>query len=224
MVQVKICGLTRRQDVVAAESAGAAFGGVILAPGSPRTVAPSHVAEIFRGSSLDRCGVFVDESRDRILELVSELALSVVQLHGDEPPEWAAELRASSGVTVWKAIRPRSGEEFVAAAQSYGGAVDGLLLDGWSAAGRGGTGARFPWSAIAPHRMALADLALIAAGGLTPRNVAEAVARLTPEVVDVSSGVERAPGIKDERLIRSFITTASREPAKRSAPGRARTS
>lgn len=202
---IKICGLTRPADAVAAAEAGATYGGVILAPDSPRTVTPVAVPGIFSGTSLRRCGVFINESPGRILELVAELGLGVVQLHGDESPETTARLRDSIGVKVWKAIRPRTGDEFAAEASRFGDAVDGLLLDGWSEKARGGTGTPFPWHEVAARRADLRPgVELIVAGGLTPANVAEVIVVLAPDVVDVSSGVESAPGVKDPITIREF--------------------
>jgi phosphoribosylanthranilate isomerase len=126
-------------------------------------------------------------------EAARTAGLHVLQLHGDERPEMAAALRAR-GWTVWKALRPRTGDEFAAGGPRWAGAVDALLLDGFSHAARGGTGASFPWAEIAARRDALPDgVALVAAGGLRPENVAEAAAILRPRVVDVSSGVESAP-------------------------------
>jgi phosphoribosylanthranilate isomerase len=204
-VLLKICGLTRAEDALAAAAAGATYGGVILAPGGPRSVAPGAARAIFAASPLARCGVFVDEPIERLLERVEELALDVVQLHGDETPELAAAVRAGTRAGVWKAIRPRDGAEFVEAAETFEGAVDGLLLDGFSDAARGGTGTRFPWEEVARHRGRLAArLRLIVAGGLRPENVARAIELLEPDVVDVSSGVELSPGVKDPAAIRKF--------------------
>jgi phosphoribosylanthranilate isomerase len=107
---------------------------------------------------------------------------------------------------VWKAVRPRDGDEFAAAAVRYGGAVDALLLDGYSAQARGGTGVSFPWQAVADRLDLLPPgVALVAAGGLRPDNVAEAAAILRPAVVDVSSGVEASPGVKDAAAVRAFV-------------------
>ncbi|MEX2582228.1 MAG: phosphoribosylanthranilate isomerase [Gemmatimonadota bacterium] len=218
MTQVKICGLTRAGDAAAAEAAGAVYGGVILAPGSPRTVTPGRVLEIFDGSGLERVGVFVNEARDRIADLAAGLGLAVVQLHGDESPEFAAAIGAATGAEVWKAIRPRDAAEFVSAATKFEGAVAGLLVDGWSAAARGGTGARFPWREVAAHRAGLGTgTRLIAAGGLGPDNVAEVISILDPDVVDVSSGVERSAGEKDEVLIRRFAAAAGAAAAQKRA-------
>jgi phosphoribosylanthranilate isomerase len=120
----------------------------------------------------------------------------------------AAALR-EAGWTVWKAVRPRDGAEFEAAARAWSGAVDALLLDGWSPDAPGGTGARFPWTEVAALRGALsAGTGLVAAGGLLPGNVARAVRLLRPDVVDVSSGVESSPGIKDPGAVRDFVAAA----------------
>ena len=206
MTFVKICGLTQPDDARVAEEAGAVYGGVILAPGSPRTVTPEQAARLFAGTRLRRCGVFVNESAPRVATLARQLDLAVVQLHGDESPEYAAALRTDIDVEVWKAIRPRDADEFAAALSAYDGMVDGLLADGWSAAARGGTGTRFPWAAVAAHRDQLRPgTRLIAAGGLHAGNIADVIATLRPEGVDVSSGVEREPGRKDHESIHAFI-------------------
>lgn len=208
-IRIKICGLTRPEDARAAAAAGATYGGVILAPNSPRTVHPERVSGIFADTPLLRCGVFVNESRERLVELAAALRLGVLQLHGDETPELVAAVRAGSGGEVWKVVRPRTGDEFARAIEVYAGVADGLMLDGWSAAARGGTGTRFPWHEVAAYRDRLPPgTRLIVAGGLGPENVAEVVEILSPDVVDVSSGVEAAPGIKDHDAIRRFADAA----------------
>jgi phosphoribosylanthranilate isomerase len=208
-VRVKICGLTRAEDARAAEAAGATYGGVILARGGPRSLEPAAAAAVLEGTGLRRVGVFVNEDPDAMLRSADLIGLQIMQLHGEESPERVDELRRSSGREVWKAIRPRGGEEFALALEAYAEVVDGLLLDGWSPSARGGTGARFPWAEIAAFRDRVPEgVRLIAAGGLTPENVAEAVAVLRPAVVDVSSGVEVAPGIKQHSLIERFAAAA----------------
>lgn len=205
MTAVKVCGLTRHEDARVASEAGAAFLGAVLAPGGRRTVTPDAARVIFGDLPARRVGVFVDASLEELEASARAAGLHVLQLHGDETPELAAELRAR-GWTVWKALRPRTGAEFAAEAPRWAGAVDALLLDGFSTAARGGTGASFPWSEIAESRDALpAGVALIAAGGLRPGNVVQAAGILHPDVVDVSSGVESSPGIKDADAIRRFI-------------------
>jgi phosphoribosylanthranilate isomerase len=201
---LKVCGLTRRIDAELAEEVGAVYGGVILAPGTPRTVTPAAAGVIFAGSLLHAVGVFVDAPVPNILRAIEAAGLAVVQLHGDEPPELAGRLRAA-GVRVWKAVRVRDRGDVGAALDRYAGSVDALLLDGWHPGARGGTGSRFDWEAVAPAARARpAGLSLVVAGGLTGANVSGAVRALRPDIVDVSSGVESAPGEKDPRALVEF--------------------
>jgi len=202
---VKVCGLTLAGDAAMALDAGARYLGVILAPGGKRTVTPEAAAVIFGGLAARHVGVFVNATATELRHAAAVAGLHVLQLHGDEPPELAAELRGE-GYTVWKAVRPRDGDEFSAAVVRYTGAVDALLLDGYSPDARGGTGTSFPWHQVAERLSALPPgLALVAAGGLRPENVAEAAAILRPAIVDVSSGVETAPGVKDPAAVRAFV-------------------
>jgi phosphoribosylanthranilate isomerase len=202
---VKVCGLTRARDAEAAAAAGARYLGAILAPGGKRTVTAGTASVIFDRLSVLRVGVFVDASLDELRRAAEDARLDVLQLHGDESPDVAAALRGE-GFTVWKAVRPRDGAEFAAAATRFEGAVDALLLDGYSAEARGGTGTSFPWREVAERIPTLAaPPALVAAGGLRAENVAEAATILRPRVVDVSSGVETAPGVKDEAAVRAFV-------------------
>jgi len=208
LTEIKVCGLTRHEDARAATEAGAAYLGTVLAPGGKRTVAAAAAREVFGDLPARRVGVFVDAGLEALERAARAAGLHILQLHGDETPELARELRAR-GWTVWKALRPRTGAEFAQEAPRWAGAVDALLLDGFSTAARGGTGASFPWAEVAARRAALPDdVALVAAGGLRPDNVAQAAAILRPEVVDVSSGVELAPGIKDADAIRRFAGAA----------------
>jgi phosphoribosylanthranilate isomerase len=207
---VKICGLTRRIDAIAAAEAGAAYGGVILAPGRSRTMELAGAADLFAGVSLRRVGVFVDAERDGVRRAVERVSLDVVQLHGDELPDAAAALRERGGPAVWKALRPRSADDFLQGVARFAAVVDGILLDGWSPDAHGGTGASFSWDRVAPHLSAVPDgVELIVAGGLTPDNVARAARLLRPRIVDVSSGVESEVGKKDHRLIRAFVDAAA---------------
>ena len=211
--RVKVCGLVRRPDAELVAASGAHYGGVILAPGGRRSISAEAAAALFAGLPLRRVGVFVDAAPTELRRAAEVAALDVLQLHGVETPEAAAELREGGRWEVWKAVRPRSADEFLDALERYGEAVDGLLLDGWSAAAAGGTGARFPWDEVAAHRDRIpAALRLIVAGGLAPGNVAAAIALLRPSVVDVSSGVETAPGWKDPVAVPAFIS-AVRETA-----------
>jgi phosphoribosylanthranilate isomerase len=202
---VKVCGLTRHLDAAAAAEAGAAYLGAILAPGGRRTVTPDDAGVIFGNLPAQRVGVFVNATPSELRRAAEAARLDVLQLHGDEPPALAAALR-DEGFTVWKALRPRSGDELAAGIVHYAGAVDALLLDGWSADARGGTGTAFDWREAAERLAEMpAEMLLVAAGGLRAENVAEAAAILRPQVVDVSSGVEQAPGVKDHDAIRAFV-------------------
>ena len=205
-VAVKICGLTRRPDAELAAASGARFGGVILAPGGRRSISHADAAAIFEGLPLRRVGVFVDAGRDDVLRAAELVRLDVIQLHGEEAPELAAELREDAVREVWKALRPRDAAELLAGLERYAGVIDGVLLDGWSADAPGGTGARFPWSEIAEHRHRIDPaVRFVVAGGLSPANVANAIEILRPDVVDVSSGVEESPGIKSATAVPSFL-------------------
>lgn len=209
MTEVKVCGLMRREDAAVAAAAGARWLGVILAPGFRRSVTPDDARIILEGFPVRRVGVFVDADEEALRSAARAAGVDVLQLHGDEPPELAARMRAA-GWEVWKAVRARDADDFSDAVRRYAGAVDALLVDGYSPASHGGTGARFPWEEVAARRDELpAGLRLIAAGGLRPDNVAEAVRILRPHAVDVSSGVERAPGEKDPAAVQEFVHTVS---------------
>jgi phosphoribosylanthranilate isomerase len=202
---VKVCGLTRLRDAEVAAEAGAAYLGAILAPGYRRSVTASAARVIFRGFQAQAVGVFVDSDGDALRSAAGSAGLRVVQLHGEESPEVADEVR-SAGYEVWKAVRVRDADDVDAALRRYAGSVDALLLDGYDPSAAGGTGTRFDWSAVAARLGPLPDgLRLVAAGGLRPENVAEAARTLRPHVVDVSSGVESAPGIKDPAAVRAFV-------------------
>ncbi|HSM37062.1 MAG TPA: phosphoribosylanthranilate isomerase [Longimicrobiales bacterium] len=207
--RVKICGLTRPGDAAMVAAAGADFVGVILAPGFRRSLALERAATVLdaAGACL-RVGVFVDPSTEEITDAVGALRLDVVQLHGAEPPSSAVDARRA-GAAAWKAVRPRSEGDVRRAVADWGDRVDGLLLDGYSPRAAGGVGARFDWAAAAAEWPAGSGPRRIVAGGLTPANVCDAVERLAPDVVDVSSGVERTPGRKDATLVAGFLAAVA---------------
>lgn len=210
---VKICGITHRGDAEHAAACGATYLGVVLAPGGPRTVTADRAAILLRGLPTKRAGVFVDAAPALLRRDAAAAGLDVVQLHGDESPQQAAALREEGSWGVWKAIRPRNPSEFLTLLRLYAGSVDALLLDGWSAHARGGTGNRVPWAALASHRAQIPEaVPLVLAGGLTALNVAEAIAHLRPELLDVSSGVEHAPGRKEPERVRGFIAAVRAVP------------
>lgn len=206
---VKICGVCRPADAAHAAAMGADYLGVVLAPGGPRTRDVASAQEIFEaGQGPGRVAVFVDAPLAVLLEAAERLRLDALQLHGSEPPELAASLR-ERGLRVWKALRPRSAGELKKGLERYRDAADAVLLDGFHPGAAGGTGVRFDWDAAATLRAeVMPPLRLVVAGGLTPANVAGAVARLTPDIVDVSSGVELRPGEKDPERVEAFIAAA----------------
>ncbi|ATB50194.1 phosphoribosylanthranilate isomerase [Corallococcus macrosporus] len=203
-VRVKVCGVTRLSDAVAAWEAGVDALGLNFYPKSPRYLDLPTAAALARtrpplGALL---GVFVNAAPDTIRETVRACGLTAVQLHGDEPPEACS----GYGVPVIKALRV-TGPEDVARARTYVGVGDvkGLLLDG-AAPGYGGGGVGFDWSLVAG--LSGSGVPVLVAGGLKPSNVAQAVRATRPYGVDVASGVESAPGIKDVEAVRAFVRAA----------------
>jgi phosphoribosylanthranilate isomerase len=198
-VKVKICGITRLEDALAAVRLGADALGFNFWPRSSRYLPPAAARAIVRRLPpfVTAVGVFVDPTRDEVLGAVDVSGVAVAQLHGDEPPE----LCLSLPLPVVKAIRVDDAHSLAALA-SY--EVQGFLLDAPSA-GFGGGGVTFDWSLAAEVAR---ELPIVLAGGLTPANVAEAVRTVAPWAVDVASGVESAPGLKDEALLAAFLERA----------------
>lgn len=199
----KICGLTRPADAVAAYEAGATHGGVIFAARSPRRVSLEQAAVIRDAAPLIGVGVFVDAPHAEILATVDRLALGAVQLSGDESPESVQALRAAlpRAVEIWKAFRVGA---VLPVTEGY--AADRLLFDTYAPGQHGGTGQCFDWSLLAAHP----DRdRIVLAGGISPENVANAVATGVGGI-DVNSGVEQAPGIKDPaRIQQLFLARAA---------------
>jgi phosphoribosylanthranilate isomerase len=221
-MEVKICGLCRPEDATVAAEAGADYVGVVLTPGLRRSQSLERAEKILGAAAgAKRVGVFVNSTVEELAGAGARLGLDVLQLHGTEPPELLLELRGAGPWRLWKAIRPRSREEFLAGVDAYGGVADALVVDGWSDKAAGGAGARFPWEEVAAARGAVpAEVRLVVAGGLHPGNVAEAVARLAPDVVDVSSGVERVVGEKAPELVREFVAAARAAAGEGASDGR----
>ncbi len=172
-------------------------------------MSPARAGELGRAAGLPLTLVVAELEAEAAASAAREAGARVLQLHGGEGEERFSALRALGDWELWKVVRVRSGDEILAAARRWVGVADLLLLDGWHPAHLGGTGTRFPWEALEEARTLWPrGLRLGAAGGLTPGNVAEAVLRLGPDLVDVSSGVEAAPGRKDLPALRAFITAA----------------
>jgi phosphoribosylanthranilate isomerase len=197
-MMVKICGLTRLQDAEAAVAHGASAIGFIFWPGSPRFIDPYRARTIAKTLPpfVSTVGVFVNQTSGYINEVASLVPLSVVQLHGDEPPAFAAQLSRPVMKAVTRLESAREWPKHVT-----------LLFDVNDPVKRGGTGRVADWTTAA----ALArERRIVLAGGLTPENVADAVAAVQPFGIDVSSGVEASPGIKDERRIAALFAAINR--------------
>jgi phosphoribosylanthranilate isomerase len=201
--RIKICGLTSVEDAERAVSAGADAMGLVFYPKSPRYIEPDRAAVIARsvGPFVTTVGLFVDATHAEIESVLSKVPLQLLQFHGSESPCFCA----SFGRPFIKAIRMAEGIDVPAIEKAYAdsGAL-GLLLDSYSPAAPGGTGEVFAWERIPEVRR----LPLILAGGLMPENVAAAVRQVRPYAVDVSSGVETAPGRKDSARIAAFVRAA----------------
>jgi phosphoribosylanthranilate isomerase len=197
--RVKICGVTRVEDALAACRAGAdALGFVFYAP-SPRNVEPEAARRIVAAlpAFVTTVGLFVDPSFDTVAAIRAAVRLDCLQFHGGESPQFCEQFHAP----YIKAVRMQPGVDLLEWARRYERAK-GLLLDAFVRGSQGGTGQRFDWALI-PGSL---PLPIILSGGLDPDNVAEAVRRVRPWAVDVSSGVEASPGMKDPARILAFMT------------------
>jgi phosphoribosylanthranilate isomerase len=213
-VRVKICGLTRPGDVDAVARAGAAYAGLVFFPQSPRALTPDRAREVALAapSGLARVALFVDADDAAIEAVLESVPIDLLQLHGSESPERVDEVRSRFGLPVIKALGV-AGEGDLAALAEHGRAADMLLVDAKPAPGAarpGGNGLAFDWRLIAGRRW---PVPWILAGGLTPENVAEAIRLTGARQVDVSSGVEMAPGIKDSDRIAAFTRAVRRTDA-----------
>jgi phosphoribosylanthranilate isomerase len=222
MLWVKICGMTNAEDAVVAAEAGADAIGLIFAP-SKRQVSVAQAKEITRQlpKTMDKVGVFYNESAIQIEDVAAQAGLTAVQLHGDEAPEFAHRLfdqgarHSRSRMRVFKTLHVTRGIETVARDFLADGAVDGFLFDSVvqdATTGetlRGGTGQTFDWQMVNElFPAAKRETRIIVAGGLRPANVGEAVRITQPWGVDVCSGVEREPGKKDWAKVKAFIAAA----------------
>lgn len=200
MVRIKICGITSKDDALMAVAAGADALGFVFFEKSSRCVTLQKAAAIIRDLPpfIQCVGLFVDEEAEQVNWTADFCGLDVVQLHGDEDPEYCVEMNRR----VVKAFRVKDLTS-LAGIKRY--QVAGYLLDAWSPLAHGGTGQTFDWDMTGS---VVKTGKLILAGGLTPENVAEAVRTVAPYGVDVSSGVESEPGRKDPDKVREFIRRA----------------
>jgi phosphoribosylanthranilate isomerase len=194
MTRLKVCGITRADDAELAVEVGAWAIGFILWPGSKRYVEPAMAAGIARSvrRRADLVGVFVNPTLDEVAHAADLMGLTHLQLHGDEGPSFCTAAAQRTGCRVIKALRVRSRADVVDAQRYH---TDLHLLDS------PGNGRTWDWGLAAERRT---RIPLIVAGGLTPENVGEAVAQARPWAVDVASGVEASPGIKDPAKVRAF--------------------
>ena len=195
---VKICGITRHEDAQAAAHLGAQAVGFVFCAQSPRHIAIERAREIALALPpfVTTVGLFVNPAAGEVENVLKAVPLSLLQFHGEEAPAFCGGF----GVPFIKAARVKPGLDLIQYARQYH-AARGLLLDAYVDGTHGGTGTAFDWSLIPSDR----PLPVILSGGLNPENVGEAIRRVLPWAVDVSSGVETSPGIKDPRKIAAFI-------------------
>lgn len=226
MLRIKICGVTTPDDAVAAAAAGADALGINFYPPSPRSVSPQQAAAIAAAvrTAADRAGVapprligvFVNEPVARIAALQRDLKLTGVQLHGDETPADLADVAAACEPGTWliRAVRLAADESLERLAQTLaahaaaGRVPDALLVDAAAGAAYGGTGRTLDWESLGTRSTLDGGVSLILAGGLHPGNVGAAIAAARPDGVDVASGVESAPGVKDAGRMVQFVAAA----------------
>jgi len=195
-MRIKICGITQPEQGKVIATLGATALGFICVRASPRYVSPEQIQAVVEHlpENIDRIGVFVNTNVEEIYQTVTTCGLTGVQLHGDESPEFCHQLRFSlPNVEIIKALRVRSSQALVQA-DAYTSWVDMLLLDAYHPQQLGGTGKTLDWSSLQQFQPRCPWLL---AGGLTPNNVLDALNQVQPNGIDLSSGVERAPGEKD---------------------------
>jgi phosphoribosylanthranilate isomerase len=200
--QIKICGLTTAESLDTAVAAGASYIGLNLYPPSPRFVTLELAAALRRRTPPQVKIVILLVNADPLLtgEAIDAIRPDIVQFHGKETPDWLAMVRQKARIPVWKALGVRD-RETLQKSDRFVGAADLLLFDAPAQALPGGTGTRFDWSLLSEHQH---RIPWGLAGGLTPANVSEALRQTGAALVDVSSGVESAPGVKDVDKIRAF--------------------
>jgi phosphoribosylanthranilate isomerase len=206
MVRVKVCGLTNFQDALTAVESGADALGFIIYDKSKRFVKPKDVRKItsLLPPFVTKVGVFVNEDPRDVLEILSYCHLDLAQLHGDESPEDCEYVGAHRVIKVFR-LKDESEVEKI---EPFVGKVRAILLDTYDARVYGGTGKPFDWKIALKVKERFPELPLILSGGLNPENVSEAVKEVAPFAVDVCSGVEREPGVKERSKLVSFVKNA----------------
>ncbi len=210
-IRVKLCGLKTSQEIETAARIGAAYVGFVFFPKSPRNISYSQAAQVAKASpaGLAKVALVVNPTDADLDALTDQVPLDMIQLHGKETPERVAEVRLRTGLPVMKAIGIATPDD-IAIARTYAGAADQLLLDAKPSPDElpGGNGLSFDWKLLAGVRW---YMPWMLAGGLTPDNVAQAVALTGAQQVDVSSGIESSPGQKDLAKMEAFVSAAQTE-------------
>jgi phosphoribosylanthranilate isomerase len=205
MTTIKFCGLTREIDAELAVELGAAFVGAVFAGGPRRVTGDRARSVLAHAGDARRVGVFGNQTVEEISRIAEVASLDVVQLHADPTTEKVSAVRSTTGLETWAAVRIANQLD-EGDLDSLISSADAVLFDTRVEGALGGTGQAFDWTILTnllnPHRRAKARVIL--AGGLTPASVAGGIRTLRPDVVDVSSGVEASPGIKDHTLMRAF--------------------
>ena len=202
MTRVKVCGITNSEDAFCAVQLGATALGFVFYEKSPRFVTPSEAGKIIKQIPpfVTKVGVFVNAEADYLREARGVAGFDVYQFHGDETPEFCAAF----GEDYIKAVRVKDASS-LDAVELYD--TDAFLFDAYSPDAYGGTGENFSWDVLSGRK--LGDKFVILSGGLTPENVRDAIRTVNPYAVDVSSGVESSPGIKDHLKLKRFMEAAS---------------
>ena len=206
MITIKFCGLTRPADAAIAAELGASHVGVVFAP-SARKISFATARKVFdaAGPSLQHVGVFADAPAQEVAEIAKEVRLDVVQLHQEIDDGFIDQLRKSFAGDIWPVIGVEYARKAIKQVENMPIRSNGIVLDTAIKGKSGGTGKTFDWAALAPLMAREPRVtALIVAGGLTPLNVAAAISAFGPDIVDVSSGVESSPGVKDHILMQAF--------------------
>ena len=198
--KIKFCGITTLEDAERAVAAGAWAIGLIFWPRSPRRCMVDDATQIAAAVKrrAEVAGVFLNATLDEVASAADAVGLTIVQLHGDEGPAFCAEAARRTGCKVIKAVRVRSGADIQSLTAFH---TDFHLLDSYVPGLAGGTGESFAWELVRAHGR---EVPVILSGGLTPRNVTEAIEAVRPFAVDVASGVELSPGVKDQEKLEAF--------------------
>ena len=200
-IWTKICGITRAEDAETAARLGADAVGLVLYPASPRAVAVEQCQSLFGKlpAAVTRVALFVDPAEALVRQAVESQCIDLLQFHGSETEDFCLQF----DLPYMKAVRVRDLEQAQAEIEQYP-AAEKILLDKYQANVPGGTGKKFDWN-IATKLVSANQQAIVLAGGLSPDNVQAAIRQVGPFGVDISSGVESAPGVKDPELIKTFI-------------------